>query len=283
MFRWIVALALVGLASRCAQPHCTDRKPQVEPTVQEAAFPPPMTMRGATREFLVFRRGSGPPVVVFHEIPGLSPATLRLAHRISEAGFSVYVPLLFGQPGDFAPTRNFLKLCVGGGEIDCFNPESSGRIAAELKPLLLQIDADSGGKGLGAIGLCLTGTLPLELIGMDVPINAAVVAQPALPFYRPATLPLPEGTLDRIRERGTPILATRFSEDRRSPRARLDALKAALPRQVEAVEIDSGPNNPFGFTRRSHAVLTSWYCDNPGHPTRDVLERAITMFRNTSR
>ena len=108
MFRWIVVLALAGFTTGCAQPHCADQQPQVGPEIQDAAFPQPVKMRGATREFLVFRRGSGPPVVVFHELPGLSPATFRLAHRISEAGFTVYVPLLFGRPGEFAPRKNLL-------------------------------------------------------------------------------------------------------------------------------------------------------------------------------
>lgn len=276
------ALALAACIAGCSQPHCSDRKPEVAPDVRQA-FEPPQVMPGATREFRVYRRGSGPPIVIFHELPGLSPATFRLADRISRAGFTVYVPLLFGEAGDFAPTRNFLELCFFNREIDCFNGSSGGRIAAELEPLLLRIDEAHGRKGLGAIGMCLTGALPLELIAMDVPITAAVVAQPAIPFLRGSRLPVPEGTIARLRRDKIPILATRFSEDGRSPRGRIAALDFAPGDAVATFEIDSGEGNRHGFTRASHAVLTSWYCDDEGHPTRNVLEHAIEMFRKTGK
>ena len=52
----------------------------------------------------VFRRGEGPAVIVIHEIPGLHPLVVRLADRIAEAGMSVYLPSLFGEPGrPFSP------------------------------------------------------------------------------------------------------------------------------------------------------------------------------------
>ena len=47
----------------------------------------------------VYRRGSGPAVIVIHEIPGLHPLVLRFADRVMDAGMTVFLPSLFGEPG----------------------------------------------------------------------------------------------------------------------------------------------------------------------------------------
>ncbi|MDQ3282410.1 MAG: dienelactone hydrolase family protein, partial [Acidobacteriota bacterium] len=191
---------------------------------------------------------------------------------------TVYVPLLFGRPGEFRTAANFLRAC-GSGDFDCHNAKSHGRIAAEMKALLTAIDAEAEGDGVNAIGMCLTGALPLELIAIGAPVRAAVVAQPAIPFFRPTVIPLSDSALADVGRKNIPIIATRFSEDRKSPRCRLELLEKALGDQVTTIEIDSKPGNPYGFTKESHAVLTSWYSDAQGHPTRNVLEQAIAIFR----
>ena len=47
----------------------------------------------------VYRKGSGPAVIVIHEIPGLHPLVIRFADRVAAAGMTVFLPSLFGQPG----------------------------------------------------------------------------------------------------------------------------------------------------------------------------------------
>ena len=44
----------------------------------------------------VYRRGSGAPVVIIQELPGIGPETLRLADAFVERGFEVVLPHLFG-------------------------------------------------------------------------------------------------------------------------------------------------------------------------------------------
>src|SRR5437660_4426982 len=41
-------------------------------------------------------QNSPPPVLLLHEMPGLSPDTLQFADCIAQHGYTVYVPLLFG-------------------------------------------------------------------------------------------------------------------------------------------------------------------------------------------
>ena len=47
----------------------------------------------------VYRRGSGPAVIIIHEMPGLHPLVVRFADRVAAAGMTVFLPSLFGDPG----------------------------------------------------------------------------------------------------------------------------------------------------------------------------------------
>ena len=47
----------------------------------------------------VHRRGTGPGVLVMHEMPGITPQVLAFATRLADAGFTVAMPVLFGEPG----------------------------------------------------------------------------------------------------------------------------------------------------------------------------------------
>ena len=46
----------------------------------------------------LYRRGSGPAVVIAHEIPGITPEVARFARMVADDGFSVYLPHRFGTP-----------------------------------------------------------------------------------------------------------------------------------------------------------------------------------------
>jgi dienelactone hydrolase len=43
--------------------------------------------------------GAGPAVIVMSEMPGISPHVARFARWVREAGFTVYMPSLFGRDG----------------------------------------------------------------------------------------------------------------------------------------------------------------------------------------
>ena len=55
------------------------------------------THDGKTRD--VFRKGSGPAVIVIAEMPGITPGVLTFARRIPAIGCTAVVPHLFGRPG----------------------------------------------------------------------------------------------------------------------------------------------------------------------------------------
>ena len=72
---------------------------------------------------------------------------------------------------------------------------------------------------------------------------------------------------------------------RRGPRAgrggggRFQRLRDELGPGFAAVEIDSGPGNPFGTSRLGHSVVTNDLVDKAGHPTRAALDAVLTLFR----
>jgi dienelactone hydrolase len=56
-----------------------------------------ITLDGVTK--LVYVSGAGPAVIVMTEMPGISPHVARFARWVREAGFTVYMPSLFGRDG----------------------------------------------------------------------------------------------------------------------------------------------------------------------------------------
>ena len=51
------------------------------------------------RKHRVYTMGSGPAVIVMTEMPGISPHVARFARWVADAGFTVYMPHIFGKDG----------------------------------------------------------------------------------------------------------------------------------------------------------------------------------------
>ena len=56
-----------------------------------------ITLDGVTKK--VYVAGQGPAVIVMAEMPGISPHVARFARWVRDAGFTVYIPSLFGRDG----------------------------------------------------------------------------------------------------------------------------------------------------------------------------------------
>jgi dienelactone hydrolase len=84
----------------------------------------------------VFKGGSGPPVIVLHEMAGLSPGAVAFARRLIGAGFTVHLPLFFGRPEQAGTTRSVRRNAstpsAGASEPSstaCLNSRSTTRCA----------------------------------------------------------------------------------------------------------------------------------------------------------
>ena len=54
----------------------------------------------------VLRGGSGPGVVIMHEVPGITPEVAGFAERVAAAGFSVALPDMFRVRQPLVPFSN---------------------------------------------------------------------------------------------------------------------------------------------------------------------------------
>jgi len=245
---------------------------------------------GATRT--VYTRGTGPGVVVMHEIPGITPTVAHFATRVAEAGFRVYLPHLFGTPGKPYSTPYVLsqitRVCVSR-EFAVLARRESSPITQWLRALCRRAHAECGGPGVGALGMCLTGNFALALM-VDESVMAPVLSQPSLPFGVSAShragLHLSDGDLARVKQRvkgGCPVLGMRFTGDPLCPAERFATLRRELGSGFEAIEIDSSAGNRFGIKRLAHSVVTEDLVDSEGHPTHAALERVIALFHERLR
>jgi hypothetical protein len=60
----------------------------------------------------VYRKGAGPDVLLIHELPGMTPQFIGLARTIAEAGFTVHLPLFFGEPDERHTVLFLARLCI---------------------------------------------------------------------------------------------------------------------------------------------------------------------------
>lgn len=232
-------------------------------------------------EHVVYQRGEGPAVVLMHELPGMVPECIELAERIAERGFSVYMPLFFGKPGQFSMVGSTLRLCISR-EFYLFAKRKESPIAAWLRALCREAHASSGGPGVGVIGMCLTGGFALALLA-EPAVIAPIMSQPSVPVGLRRGTQRELGVSDaqlaavkaRVEDEDIPLLGLRFTCDRLCQEPRFARLTELFGERFRKIEIDSSKGNPHGLSRMSHSVLTVDYDPTPGSPT--VEARAAVM------
>ncbi len=244
------------------------------------------TLEGKTRK--VFVRGSGPAVIVMHELPGMTPECLALGDRLASRGFSVYLPLFFGAAGqkssDLRNLGYFIRFCISR-EWNALALGVTSPVANWVRALARQAHQECGGKGIGAIGMCLTGSFVIPLL-LDPVVLAPVSLQPARPFpltrSRRRDLGVSPNDLACARERleqdHLTILGWRFTNDGKCPREKFEEMSRCFGETFKWNEIDSSEGNPHKIDPKAHSVLTADYCDAEDHPTRKAFERVVELF-----
>jgi len=236
----------------------------------------------------VYRRGSGPAVIVIHEVPGVTPRVAAFGRRVADEGLTAVLPSLFGRPGREVTGgyafRSLLHGCVSR-EFANWATHTTSPITVWLRALAKAEHARCGGPGVGAVGMCFTGGFALAMM-VDDEVVAPVLSQPSLPFpfgaARKRDLAISDADLAVVKARaaeGQCVLGLRFTGDISVPEARFQRLRDELGDRFLAVEIDSSPGNRYGIPKRAHSVLTEHLVDEPGHPTRDALDRVLAFFR----
>ncbi len=231
----------------------------------------------------LYTRGSGPGIVLIHELPGLTKSCIALANRLVDAGYRVYMPLLFGKPGKTAMKRNLAHVCISR-EFRVLAMRKTSPVVAWLRAVCHKAHQECGGPGVGAIGMCLTGNFAISLMA-DPVMLAPVSCQPSLPFpvtkKRKAALAVSPEELDAAKKRATQgqeLMCFRFTHDATSPEERFYALAETFGPAFNGTQIDSSPTNSHNIRPKAHAVLTGDFVDKAGHPTRAALDAVLAFF-----
>jgi dienelactone hydrolase len=240
----------------------------------------------------VYRRGSGPAVIVIHEMPGLHPLVVQFADRIVAAGMTAVMPSLFGKPGKPVTTGYALGEMLKGicirREFSVWATNRSSPIIDWLRALARKLHRECGGSGVGAIGMCFTGNFALAMM-TEPAVVAPVLSQPSLPLpagpgsaKRRAAMGVSDEEIScaksRFAREGLSMIGLRFRGDPFVPDERFETYKRTFGNDFEAIELDpkdAAPNT--GMV--AHSVLTIHLRnDDPDGPTKRAERRVIEFF-----
>jgi dienelactone hydrolase len=246
-----------------------------------------LTLSGKTKPVLLTGT-SGPAVIVIHEVCGFTPAVARFCRWVRDAGFRVYAPILFGNPdasnAEELSAARIISLCISR-EFTILRANKSSPVTDWLRALARLAHEECGGRGVGAIGMCLTGGFVLSM-ALDPVVLAPVLAQPGLPATRPAALDIAPADLARLQARtreGLALRAYRFEGDTICQASRFETLRAAFGDAFTGTELPDSAANPAGMKARGkppHSVFTGDLIDAQGQPTRAAVDEVIAFFRN---
>lgn len=212
------------------------------------------------RKYRVYHHGSGPPVVIIHELAGISPALLDFADKVVGSGFSVYLPALIPRrDGPFRLLVATVRVCISAEFVKLARGKTSP-IVKWLRSLARKIHDDTGHR-VGVVGMCLTGGFALAM-AVDDHVAGPVMAHPSLPLgigsRRRWDLGLDPGHLATLKERNDlRILGVRFSSDLVAPSPRFDRMEAEFGSRFERTELTSGCRSPLGLPPWEHSVLNN--------------------------
>ena len=253
-------LPTAGTAARCPSVDALDSWTRSEHTAD---------VGGQPTTHPVWRKGTGPGVVVIHEMPGLTNGVIRFGEELVAAGYTVLLPHLFGPAGrDFSNldvarvlpgicvSREFTKLARG----------VTTPVAGWLRSLARELHAELGGPGVGALGMCFTGGFALAMMVDDSTV-APVVCQPSVPFIgsaaRAADLNLSPADTEVVRRRageGCAVLGIRYASDPLVG-VRFDTLTSLIGDAFIRVDLDG----------KGHSTVTE-------HRSQEAMDAVLAFF-----
>lgn len=232
-----------------------------------------------------------PPVLLLHELPGLSGKTLHYAKELSQ-NFTVYVPLLFGERHMYSTRRGFFAVW-SNGEWEQPEPGNSthghSKIVKWLRAVVKEIEHLHRGQPIGVIGNCLTGSLPLALL--DNPrIHAVVLAQPTLPLTIfdngeevRSSLGISQEEIEEAKQSSARIFYLRFEQDCISkPEKRwmvwdIFTEQSAVPDRVIPHQI---PKDKHPIDNAHSTLIGEWSEAESGRASRDAREDVRRFLRD---
>ena len=232
------------------------------------------SFRGVERPVLV-SRNDGQPIIILHEIFGMSRSVAAFAEMIRKAGFRVYMPVLFGstQPkeGQIDKLRGAAEFACVASQFRIFSANQSGPWADWLRDLVDWACGESGRGKAGVVGLCLTGNFALSMAASPR-VGAAVMGEPSLPVVG-SGLHVTDAELAAVRSRvteGLEVRAYRYSTD--------TMCRASLFAKLEA-ELGVGfKGETLEVSEKLHSVFTEHLRDSQGQLRHQKVQEVVEFF-----
>lgn len=219
-----------------------------------------------------YRQGSGPGVIVIHEIPGITPSVAAFGQEVVDAGYTVVMPSLFGKDGaKMTPlsTGNALRQVCVSREFTKLRTGVTTPVAGWLRSLATDLHEELGGPGVGALGMCFTGGFALAMM-VDSPVTAPVLCQPSTPFVpgakRAADVNLSPHDLDIVKGKcaaGQQVLGLQYRKDPLTG-TRFETLTRELGDAFIRVELDGVGHSTVTEHRKQEGVdaVLGFFADN---------------------
>jgi dienelactone hydrolase len=243
------------------------------------------------QEKTVHVAGVGPAVIVMPEMPGISPDVVRFAEWVRDAGFTVYLPSLFGVDGAY-PTVELAdpivrRACVSK-EFRAFAGGGTSPVTVWLRAMARTAHEQCGGPGVGAVGMCFTGNFALTMT-LEPAVIAPVLNHPSLPLDEPAALELSPEDAIAIRERfdrdDLTAIGYRFDNDKWCTGQRFAAYTRLLGDRFDGRVLPGECANPApppffrDLVGTPHSVVTAHLVDEEGHPTLRARDETLEFLR----
>jgi dienelactone hydrolase len=222
----------------------------------------------------VYFRGKGPPIIIIQELPGIGKETLRLTDRLEQNRFKVFIPHLFGPLERTSMLGNTIRIFCMRREFSIFKSDQFSPVVDWLRALCHKIKTDESAKGVGVIGMCLTGNFAISLMGHES-VLAAVASQPALPILKPKGLHMSRAEIEASKkhiDETAPMMALRFEKDPAVTAAKFYCLHHTFN------EADNERIRLITLPGKGHSVLTLDFVDKEGHPTYKALQEVLEYF-----
>jgi carboxymethylenebutenolidase len=209
--------------------------------------------------------GSGPGVVVIHEIFGVNDYVTEACRRLAELGYVALAPDLFWRiaPG-IALAHDEEGLTRAMENVGRFDAEAAvGDVAATIEHLRTLPEVQGG---VGVLGFCLGGTLAY--------LAAAVASPDAAVSYYGSGVP---AALDQADDISCPLLIHFGGDDAYIPRDQIEAARLALAgRPGVTFVVHEGAGHAFDNSKapifhQPEAAATAW------RQTADFLAQALPV------
>ncbi len=241
-----------------------------------------LTFLGKTRN--VYVAGEGPAVIVMSEMPGIYELVVDFARSVRDAGFTVWLPHMFGEvgrpPSGGYSVRSIARACISR-EFHAFAANKSSPIVNWLRVLARHAHDECGGKGVGAIGMCFTGNFAFNLM-LEPSVLAPVLCQPSLPLMKKGGMHVAPEELsaikDRLDEEDLTVLGYCFEGDSFCPAQRFKDYGEALGDRFKGTILPAESARK-GTPMAPHSVVTMHLIDEEGEPTRQARDDILDFFR----